>query len=165
MKNVIKLIGIIAFTVIIAFTLTAAGCDNGTTGGGGSKDKDKDTTGDPVKQSDFYGKWVRDNGNYYTISSNEITLTVLSGNMTESGYATWSINTVTPETNTGSLKTDYPSGFQFAGKVTSINIAGNGKWSMSSGIIQNVGDDCSTTLYMHTNKRSITPGNFPYTKR
>jgi hypothetical protein len=60
MKKTLKLIGTlsrwlcaITFTVIIALTLTAAGCDNGTTGGGGNKNNPN--TG--YTQADLQGSW------------------------------------------------------------------------------------------------------------
>jgi hypothetical protein len=52
MKNALKLIGIFSFAVIIAFTMTAAGCDNGTTGGGGNKPTSTNYT-----EKDLQGTW------------------------------------------------------------------------------------------------------------
>jgi hypothetical protein len=83
MKNALKTIGIITFTVIIALTLTAAGCDNGTTsGGGGSKgsgNKPPVQNGTPLNNTSY--TWT-DGGTNYNLIISEIgaRAAVTSGN-------------------------------------------------------------------------------------
>jgi hypothetical protein len=129
----------IAFVALIAFLVTT--CDNG---GGGAPA--------PKPYADFYGTWESADGSRYIISSNEITDWYAADD-----YLTWSLDTVTPYTNTDSTtKTDYPNGFIFEGKITK-----------KEGYGFNIGDDCWTILYMHTNKKSIceSSSNYIYFKQ
>jgi hypothetical protein len=159
MKKTIKLIGTVLLVLAVVFTLTT--CSDGRGGGGGSgngiNDKDKDKDLGPVKHADYYGTWVG-GSQIFTIS--ETSLTWKNTNLNT--YVTWSLDTVTAVTNTGSNKADYPNGFEFAGKVTAID----GTWTLGTYSVSSVGEDCLFALYMHTGKGMFsTPGGNIYIKQ
>jgi hypothetical protein len=142
MKKTMKAIGTIAILAALVFTLTT--CSNEGGGGGGAPT--------PPKVSDFYGTWAFATGvdpERFIISSYDINY-LFNGGLE---YTYWSLDTATPETNNNpETKTDYPYGFDFAGKVT--DVAGR---DAARGI--KVGDDYHGTFYMHTNKKSISSGH------
>jgi hypothetical protein len=134
MKKTLKLIGIITFTVIIGFTLTAAGCDNGTTGGGGNKNNPN--TG--YTQSDLQGMWLRistwsdldgatiTETKAITISGNNFTFTETEVGYTDGTKINYSERgTFIVSGSTITFKFDLGSSSLYGDNTTEFSISGN----------------------------------------